>query len=419
MRAKRILVGLFVFILSGFIIAYIIIQLINSLTTDVSFQLANTITVDESLEKTGYLVRSESVLEAPDSGVITYAVSEGQKVGSSQIIATVYSSSRGVEIQERIRQIDDKINVLESSSIDTSYLTSDVSKIDAKLYDYLIKIRSSVQDGQISRVFQYKDKLLINFNKRRLITNSDTDYQARLAALRQEKNDLTASLQDPIGSVYAGSPGYFSTLLDGYESIFTIDKVNALTVDSFHDMIAEKPASLPDNAIGKIVTDFDWYTLCEVSSEEANDFIKGRSYSLFFLYSYGDEVTGILDEIVRQTDTDKVVLKFRIEEVPQGFDFSREQPVRIIKETMSGLSIPRAALRVVDQVNGVYVIYGNTVKFKKVIILHNTETNYVCREINSSDEDVRKGEIDPSDYLSRYEQVIVNGKDLYDGKILE
>ena len=63
-------------------------------------------------------------------------------MGSSQIIATVYTSSRGVEIQERIRQIDDKIKVLESSSIDTSYLTSDVSKIDAKLYDYLLKIRT-------------------------------------------------------------------------------------------------------------------------------------------------------------------------------------------------------------------------------------------------------------------------------------
>lgn len=405
--------------MSGFIIAYILIQLFNSLTTDVSFQLANAITVEDSLEKTGYLIRSESVLEAPDSGIVTYAVTEGQKVGSSQIIATVYSSERGVDVQNRMRQIDDKIKILESSTIDTSYLTSDVSKIDAKLYDYLIKIRSCVQEDQISQVFQYKEKLLINFNKRRLITSSDSDYQARIQALRDEKNELTAVLQNPIGSVYSSNPGYFSTLLDGFESVFTIDKVNNLTVDSFHDMIQEKPAEISDHAIGKIVTEFDWYTLCEITKEEAAEFKAGNSYPLYFLYSSGDEVTGILDEKVEQTDTDKVVLKFRIEEVPQEFDFTRQQPVRIIKKTISGLSIPRAALRVVNGQNGVYVINGNTVKFKKIIILHSTETNFICRELNSGDSDVKDGVIDMRSYLARYEQVIVEGKDLYDGKVLE
>lgn len=419
MRAKKILLGLLVFLLSGFIITYITIQLVNSFTTDVSFQLANALSVEDSIEKTGYLIRSESVLTAPAGGVINYAVSEGEKVGTSQIIATVYSSSRGVEIQERIRLIDEKIKILESSSIDTSYLTSDVSKIDQKLYDYIIKIRSAVQNGQISQVFQYKDKLLINFNKRRLITSSDTDYQERLKDLRDEKNQLTAALQDPLGSVYSATPGYFSTLLDGYENVFTIDKVSSLTVDSFHQMILEQPEEISDTAIGKIVTDFDWYTLCEATREEAAELVNGNSYSLFFLYSYGDEVTGILDEKVEQTDTDRVVLKFRIEEVPQGFDFSRQQPVRIIKRSLSGLGVPRAALRVVDGIEGVYVINGNTVRFKKIIIVHSTETNYICREISSSDDDVRKGEIDASEYLQRYEQIITEGKDLYDGKILE
>lgn len=419
MRAKRILAGLFVFALSGFIIAYILIQLINTLSTDVSFQLASHISVDNSLEKTAYLVRKEKTLSASETGIITYAASEGQKIGTSQLIATVYSSSRGVEVQDRIRQIEEKIEVLESSTIDTSYLTSDVSKIDSKLYDYLIKIRLSVQDNQLSQVFQYKDKLLINFNKRRLITSSDTDYQARLDALQAEKNKLTSSLQDPIATVYSETPGYFSTLLDGYENVFTLDEVKSLTVDSFHALIQKSPEELSEKTIGKIVTDFDWYALCEVTKEESLALKEGNTYPLYFLYSYGDEISGILDEIVTQTDTDSVVLKFRIEEVPQGFDFSRQQPVRIIKESISGLTVPRSALRVVDNTEGVYVITGNVVHFKKVIVIYSTETTFICREFSSYDEDVKNGDIDPSEYLIRYEQVIVEGKELYDGKILE
>ncbi|MBQ3866079.1 MAG: hypothetical protein II776_04190 [Clostridia bacterium] len=419
MRAKRILIGIAAFALSGFLIAYILIQLINSLSTDVSFQLANPISVEDTMEKTAYVVRNETVVEAPESGVVTYAVSEAQKVGASQIIATVYPSTHGVELQERIRRIDEKISVLESSTVDTSYLTSDVSKIDARLYDYLVKIRSSVHSDDIGQIFQYKEKFLINFNKRHLITSSGTDFSARIEELQNEKNDLTATLQNPIGSVYAVTPGYFSTLLDGYETLFTPDMVSGLTVDSYHRMIEQEPAEISPSSIGKIITDFDWYVLCEVDDAEAADLKTGASYDLHFPYTYGELVSGVLEKKVEQTDTDRVVLKFLIEEVPQAFDFSREQPVRIIKARYKGISIPRASLRIVDGVEGVYVISGNTVRFRKVTVLYQTETSYVCREYSSGDEDVKENKLDLKEYLARYEQVITEGKDLYDGKILD
>lgn len=412
MKAKRLLTSLAVFLLSLFVIVYIIIQLVSGLTTDAQYEYTSIQTVEHTLEKNGFLVRNETVLFAEDQGVLTYSVSEAQKLGKDQLIATVFASEAGVDIQNQIFDIDEKISILERSTVDAGYMTADISKIDEKIYDSLIKIRLAMDENDIPLATQIKEDLLVNFNKRHLITSGKSQYQDQIHSLEEEKSRLTASLQTALCSVYAPSAGYFSTLLDGYENVFTPEKVEDLTVDSFHEMINQNSIKYSDLAIGKIVTDFDWYTLCEVQNSEAEEFTEGRSYKITFSYSSGQEFDAYLQKKVTQTDTDSVVLVFLIENVPQDFDYTRQQTIQIVKESFQGLSFPRSSLRVVDGVQGVYVVEGNSVGFKKVDIIYTTDSLYFSREPDITEEDAKE-------YLSRFDRVITEGKDLYVGKILD
>lgn len=433
MKAKRLLFGLAVFFLSAFIIAYIVIQLISGLTTDVQYQYASSVVSDQVFEKTGYLVRNETVLYAEKEGVLTYSAKESQKLGSNQLVARVFDNTQGVTIQNQIRNIEEKISILERSSVDTSYLTSDVSKIDAKLYDSILKTKLSVLDRKINLASLYKKDLMINFNKRLLITSSAQNFDDQIQALKDKKNKLTASLHTPLSSVYSPVAGYFSTLLDGYETTYTPSVVSDLTVDSFHQLIQLDQQEYGARAVGKIITDFHWYTLCEVSALEAEQFTEGRTYRISYLYSSGQQIQAVLQKKVTQTDSENTVLVFLIEEIPSDFDYTRMQTIRIVMNSTEGISFPRSALRMVDGIQGVYVISGNAVGFKKVDIIYSSDSHYLSKTPENIDMEKQAAaqkaqsdgtsspmeNVNPKDYLSQFDRVITEGKDLYVGKILD
>lgn len=400
------------FLLSAFVIVYIIIQLVSGLTTDVSYEYALTSTVDDTLEKTAYIIRNEKVLYAETEGILNYSVSESERIGSSQLIATVFSDEQGIEISSQIKKIDDKIAILKRSFVDTSYLTSNVSKIDTKIYNSLMKIRNSVLTNNLELSEQYQEDLIINFNKRQYITSGQETIDDQIAALENKKSELVAQFQNPTSTVYAKDSGYFSTLLDGYETIYTPEKIKSMSVDSFNELITETNISYEGNAIGKIITDFDWYTLCLVSQKEAAELTLNQSYPITFLFSSGYQLHGILEKKITQTNLDSVVLVFRIEEVPVGFDYTRMQTIRIILDSQEGISFPRSALRYSDGIPGVYVVSGNSVGFKKIDVIYSTESLYFSDEKSITD--------DPNkEYLTKFDRVITKGKNLYVGKVLD
>ena len=409
MNAKRLLGNLAVFLLSAFIIVYIVIQLVSNLTVEVEFEFAEKTTLSETIEKEAYLVRNETVLHSGADGIVTYFVKESEKVAANEIIANVYHSSEAVTIQNRIREIDSKLDILQKSAVDTGYLTSDVSKINSKIYNSLVQMKLALANHRVSLTSQYKEELLVNFNKRQLITNNKKSFSDRIEELQAEKASLTDDLQNPLSSVVTEKAGYFSTLLDGYESVFTVPRIQSLTVDSFHEMLQEPPKDYGQDAIGKIITDFDWYTLSEMSKEEASLFTVGKSYSLVFLGATRDTIQATLHRVISQTDTDRVVLVFLIEEIPTDFDYTRHQNIRISYREYTGLSVPKGALRIVNGTEGVYVLSGNQVEFKKTEIIHTGESLYICTPADWQHRE----------FLALHDRIIVSGKDLYVGKIVD
>ena len=412
MKAKDILGGIIFFVLAIFSIVYLMIQMISGLTSDVTYEFASSQSFEKTLEKTAYLVRNEEVLYSEESGILNYNVAESQKVGAGQLVATVYSNAQGIDIQNRIAEIDTKLAILNRSSVDTGYLTSDISKIDEKIELSVSACRSSTEINDLSLIQKYKEDLLINMNKRDLVTSGKGDFSEQIAELHAERDQLTSTLQNPISSVYSGKTGYFSTLLDGYESVYKPELLKEMTIADFDAMVKTERVQYPESAIGKLITDFDWHTLCEVTSAEAEEMIVGQKFHVTFLYSSGQKLGAILERKVIQTDSDRVILIFRMEEVPSSFDYTRCQSIKIILDSKTGIAFPSSALRVVDGMQGVYVVAGNVVKFKQVDIIDSSNSKFLSKE---PDEKTKN----PNSYLTKFDRVITGGKDLYVGKILD
>ena len=75
-----------------------------------------------------------------------------------------------------------------------------------------------------------------------------------------------------------------------------------------------------------------------------------------------------------------------------------------------------AARCVVDGEKGVYVRRGNVARFRKLNIVYSDQTYVISATASQDGEPIVD---DPGNYLKQYDEVILEGKDLYDGKIID
>ncbi|MBQ9544844.1 MAG: hypothetical protein IJV00_06940 [Clostridia bacterium] len=408
---KKVLQKTILALFCAFIIIYFLVQLIAS--------LGNTITVSQSVlasyeqtdDVTGYILRSEKIITNDIPGIVYTSLEEGARVKKGELVARVYADSAEKNIQERILEIDNRLEILADSQIDTSYITSDVSNLDNTIYSLICRIRADVETNSIGSAVKNRNELLTSLNKRQIIIKSVDDFSDEIRRLKSEKAYLESSLTGELGRVFTPYSGYYSLSLDGWENILTPTLLDTLTVDGFSDILNSEPYIEPD-AVGKVFTDFVWYTLCPVDKSVSVDYTVGDYYSIEYYLTSSHTFSVKLDKIISQTDSDTVILVFSSNEIPDGFRYTRKQSVRIIKKRFEGLRVNKEAVRMVDGEQGVYVVLGNTVRFRKTQIIYTSDDYYLVKQSKSTDADYASS-------LMLYDKVITGGKNLYDGKIID
>ena len=95
------------------LVFYFAYHLINSFRSDVTTSPAYDITESEYRRASGYIFRSEAVVEADVSGIPDYKTDDGARVGIGDSICDIYSSVTD-EVRIRTEEIDREIAILES-----------------------------------------------------------------------------------------------------------------------------------------------------------------------------------------------------------------------------------------------------------------------------------------------------------------
>ena len=411
---KKIALRTLIFVAVAFFILSCYIQVKMIFDSSLETQTAELYTARIRTDAECYVLRDEQVIYSDVDGVFNYLVNEGEKLSSKSVIAKVYSSENDLEIHHKVNDINSRIKVLEDSSLEKSYLRVNVSKLDSQIGDYIKLFHNATSNGEYTVVVQNKDDFLTILNKRYLAVNSEEGYKSLIKELEDEKEALNEALSVPVATIYAPISGYFYSGVDGYESIFTPELLEGVSVETFLDTIENADPVKDPRAVGKIVDGFDWYTLCIVDKEDSVFYESGETYRMIYPYSTGLSINCTLQQKVTQTDMDEVILVFKTSNIPEGFNFLRKQKTQIIRDEFEGLKISKGALRIVDGYEGVYVLIGNVVKFKRCDKICDNEGYYIIN-INDpleNESDVKYG------YLRMYDSVIVSGKDLYDGKMI-
>ncbi len=349
----------------------------------------------------GFVVREEELLYS-QYGTTVLNCAEGAHVAANDTVATGYRSEDAKTRQTRIDELSGQIEQLQyawsavSSVYDQAALDADIAGDLAQLSRYLaLRDMNSVSDLSP----ELKGLIL-----RRTGSDSDSgSLQARISTLQAELETLEAQSAGDTSAILAGKAGTFSAAVDGYESVLTPERLMEMTVAEFESV---QPDETDANAIGRLVTSATWYYTCVVPASELSGVEEGDRATLTFARDYYQPVTMRVARL-GGNEAGSRLLVLSSDRALQNVTLLRQQSAEIVFTSYSGLRVPKSAVRVENGQTGVYILEGTLAKWKPITILHDTGESYVVTLDTSSTNNLWPGD-----------ELIINAKNLYDGKVV-
>ena len=349
----------------------------------------------------GFVVREEELLYS-QFGTTVLNCAEGAHVAANDAVATGYRSEDAKTRQTRIDELSGQIEQLQyawsavSSVYDQAALDADIAGDLAQLSRYLaLRDMNSVSDLSP----ELKGLIL-----RRTGSDSDSgSLQARISTLQAELETLEAQSAGDTSAILAGKAGTFSAAVDGYESVLTPERLMEMTVAEFESV---QPDETDANAIGRLVTSATWYYACVVPASELSGVEEGDRATLTFARDYYQPVTMRVARL-GGNEAGSRLLVLSSDRALQNVTLLRQQSAEIVFTSYSGLRVPKSAVRVENGQTGVYILEGTLAKWKPITILHDTGESYVVTLDTSSTNNLWPGD-----------ELIINAKNLYDGKVV-
>lgn len=388
------------------VLSYVGYQAYRSIYSDVTTELAVMHSVYESIETEGLVYRTETVIPAVKSGEPYYAIENGTRVAKNSVIASVYSDSESGRIEQQINEIDNQIAAFKTIMADAGSGRLSLSVINDQTIDALLNLIYQTDSGSLTEVDGYAFDLLSLISKKALVTGKDVDFTAKIQELEDKKAQLKKSYQRPISKVSAPVAGYFVNRVDGYETTLTISNLSKLSTAALSEQMALKVEN-DSSSCGKIVSGYEWYMACILPDSYYNVLGVGRSLSIRMSFVL-DESVPVTVYACNKDNQGNMAVVFRCDQMNSALSTIRKESVEIQLVEHTGLKVPKNAVIVnEEQQAGVYIRSGNVVSFRKIEQIYSQPADYIVCKI-----------VDDKDYLQMYDDIIVNGRDLYDGKII-
>ena len=364
------------------------------------------VTVNDSFNAVGWFFRDESVIEGKEYGSVKHVVYSGEHVQQDAPLATIYADEQSLEASRQLEPLDNKIKLLDSA-LQSSNDEADSAKLDQLITLALQQTAEQVRNGSGSSLSSAAETLRTLSLRRESSSVSSADITAARDALAAERDSLNAQLAGKTRQITTPESGYFSDIVDGYESTLTLEAMQDLSLDSFHELTSYKPESgVQTGTMGKIIQGFSWYLAAEIPADQAKRLRVGQKLRVDFTQaSLESDVT--VYSLIEERDSETAVV------VLEGTNFNpemvsmREQPIEIIIATYTGLRVPKQALRMEDDNIGVYILSGSVEKFKTIKKLYEADDYYV----------VEQSATDAGALVAK-DQIIVSGKNLKNNMVV-
>lgn len=391
--------------------AYIAVSCFSVLSVSFQTQTALKSTVYKTLSVNALAVRQETEL-TNSQGVVVPAVSDGGRVAKDGNVAMVFSSEQAAALYSEYLETEEKLEYyaeLESKAVGQ---VSDIESIDKSIVSDLggyIRAVSGSYDATeaLSRADSLNDKL----TTRQLLIGEDVDFSPAVKELTDRLNAIDVSQCKPSGYITTDTSGIFSSYTDSLEAAFDYDSVLEMNADTLKTYIetAQNAAGAGADAFGKLITDFEWYLCAVVPTKDIGTLQNGDSVDIT-LSSSSEILTCTVESGAGDTapGQQETVLVLSCGTMNSSLAELRLCDIEIRVEEYTGIMVPSDAVHVQNGEKGVYVLLSSVVTWRSAEIKY-TGDGYVILSYGSETEGG----------IKLYDEIIISGKDLSDGKVYD
>ena len=365
--------------------------------TAIKYTLAESITLDG-------VVAFDSV-DVAGSGDLGYLVQDGERVTNGTTVAEVYTDdSQGLQ-RERLDRLERTITLLTKSQNSTG---SDLSVLTNQTKQALYNLLDKINTAQYSGITDAEDTFLLAQNRLQVSTGQTAGFADTIAALQVEYDSIKAQL-DALQTITATTNGYFSSTAASPAIAADRQALDDADPATLQKMLADGfPAAATDRA-GQITTGFSWkfYAVCDLDTAARFDNISSVKISV--PGKQNTPLSATVEEVAPDKDNGLAKIVLQCQTINAEVLSFGQETAQIDLKTYEGIRIDKEALHIVDGQRGVYVKYGNLQRFLKIATLYENDSYILIPE---------NGKIGTDNEVRLYDEIIVQGTNLQDGKLL-
>lgn len=389
----------------GFVVLVLLHQGYKAVYNPFTTETVTYVNYYDGIDVVGTVIRDENIITADYNGVLSYTLNEGARVAKNGVVANIHKNVEAANAHLQIKRIENEIKNLEDIQTYNDLYAANVSLIDSKIFSSLVSLAGDRQNGKKVIDSTAASELCNFLNRKQIVTGTATSFDALISSLKTQKAGYESAYSEAIGSITTDHSGYFISVVDGYENVLSPTELETLTPEKFNSL---KPGTVDPAAVGKVVSDYRWYIAVKVPFDYSLTLSKGQKMTLKTAVSGYTDLAVNIEHINRSNGANEAVVVFVCKTVSEELAGLRTIPVTIVRESYEGLRVDNQAIRVnKDGVTGVYIYRNNQLKFVKVNLLYSGKYSIV-EQITGE-----------SGVLRLYDEIIVKGRDLYDGKIVE
>lgn len=296
------------------IFAYILLQIsINIIGKNIDTLAIERETLELKVSEKGLIIRDEYLIKSNQSGIIKSMVNNGEKLKKGDALAAIYSSKNLEENKSKIVQLNKEIEELEAEYRDSK------SGISKELINVKIK----------------------NKKEQRIVLNDENKKNVHYL-------NMTTS-------------GVVSNKYDGYEEIYTLDKLANLTSkdiedaeNNYKELNIENTSIKESEVVARIIqSDYSYIVICS----EEDIFEENQKVEIVF---DSENIQGNVEKIYRNGNDNVVIFKISNQNV-EIYD-TRVKEFDIIYKQIDGLKVPKQSVEEKNDQKGVYVLNQETGK---------------------------------------------------------
>lgn len=410
------------------VMVYLFQDVFKTNNSEYETEIVDEVTVQDTVNLNAFIVRDEQYIDGKADGTFVPLVADGDRVASGDSVVRICTKEQDAadfaELEESLKIRDRYIQLSEQTELDAL----DMQKLNKDIDDAYTAFLKTINSRSYASLGDNVNRLEDSLASKQVLKDGTIDIDSKIEALDKRIAELEAK-DISTENVAAPLSGYYISNIDGYEGAVDYDLLSEITIADVDKALNYTPKTV-NGKIGKIVGSYKWYILANIESKYSKLLEEGDSLKVNIPeYGYKD-VTVIVEHLSPEKDG-MIAIALSCNVMNETYANMRVESVELVVDEYTGYKVKTSAIHTYDPAKEtttgsstetttttqtskpeimtvVYILRGTVMNARRVEVIYTDGDYSIVRSDSSSFQGIKP--------VQRYDEVIVKGRDLKNGR---